>query len=178
MKKRVCLFCGSQYGNSEIILEQVNLLCEELVTKGYELVYGGGKNGLMGFVADIFLKHNREVIGVRPKKLITEEGIHEKLNKLIVVEDMFERKKKMIGLADTFITLPGGVGTIDELFDVFTQKKIGFNNKVCAVFNPDGFYNELDSQLETMVKFGFLKAEDKTRLIIESDIDTLLNRFG
>jgi uncharacterized protein (TIGR00730 family) len=178
MIKSVCLFCGSQYGNSENILKQVNLLCEELVSKGYELVYGGGKNGLMGVVADIFLKHHRKVIGVRPKKLITEEGMHEKLNKLIVVDDMFERKKKMIELADVFITIPGGVGTLDELFDVFTQKKIGFNDKVCAVFNPEGFYNQLDSQLETMIKFGFLKAEDKAKLIIESDIDTLMNRIG
>lgn len=175
MRKRVCIFCGAKFGNSDELIESVKQICDALVTKGYDLVYGGGKSGLMGVVADIFLKHNHEVIGIRPKKLIIDEDAHNALNKLIIVEDMFERKKKMVEMSDVFVALPGGVGTLDEILEVFMQKKIGFNNKTCAVFNYNGFYDSLEDQLDNMVKFGFLKLEDKEKLIIENNVEELLD---
>jgi len=175
MAKTVCLFCGAKSGNSKLIKEQVIQICEALVTKGYNLVYGGGRSGLMGVVAEVFLKHNREVIGIRPKKLIIDEDAHNALNKLIVVEDMFERKKKMVEMSDVFIALPGGVGTLDEILEVYMQRKIGFNDKKCAVFNVEGFFDSFEAQLDYMVKFGFLKPEDKKKLVIEDSIDALLD---
>jgi len=177
MVKRVCLFCGAKTGNSNIIEQEIKELCRELIENGYSLIYGGGKSGLMGVIANIFLEHKKEVIGIRPKKLIIDEDAHNALDKLIVVEDMFERKKKMIEMADLFIALPGGVGTIDEIMDVYTQRKIGFNDKKCAVLNSEGYYNHFQEQLKTMVKFGFLYQEDLDKLIIESNPKKLIPRI-
>lgn len=156
MNKRIGIYCGANTGNSPVIIEQVNVLCALLVTNGYDLVYGGGKTGLMGIIAEHFLAGGRKVIGVRPQKLIEDEDQHEGITQMIVVKDMHERKAKMIELSNAFIALPGGVGTLDEIIDVYTQVKIGFLDKPCAILNVNNYYEGLEILLKNMVSMGFL----------------------
>ncbi len=177
MKKFVCIFCGARTGFSQRIQEQVNVLCEQLIAADYHLVYGGGNAGLMRYVADIFLLHGRTVIGVRPNRLIEHEDHHPGISEMIIVDDLFERKAKMMMLSDAFIALPGGLGTLDELLEVYAHVKIGFANKRCAVFNIDGYYNQLLGLLDTMVEHGFLSVSDKQLLIVTESPLSLINEL-
>ena len=177
MSKRICIFCGANPGNNPRITDHVEELCVLLIEQGFDLVYGGGKDGLMGLIADRFLAAGRRVIGVRPKKLIEGEGSHLGLTKMIVVKDMHERKAQMMDEADLFIALPGGVGTLDEIMEVYTQVKIGFFDKFCGVLNTDYFYQGLELLLDNMVKHGFLQQNDKAKLQIEDTPQALLDRM-
>lgn len=174
----VCIFCGSQTGNSESIVSQARELANLLATRGYDLVYGGGNSGLMGIIANEFLHAGRKVVGIRPDKLIKDEFAHPGIDELIVVKDMHERKLKMIEAADVFITLPGGAGTIDEFIEVFTQTKIGFIQKTSAILNIDHFFDDLLNMLDKMVRFAFLKHEDRDLLIIAKTPEDLLAQLG
>ena len=115
MSKKVGIFCGARTGNSPEIIEKTKVLVKLLADQDYDLVYGGGSSGLMGLIADEFLSHGREVIGVRPVILLAEEITHQGVTQMIETEDMFIRKQKMVELSDAFIALPGGVGTLDEI---------------------------------------------------------------
>ena len=168
MNPTVCIFCGANPGNSAHILDEVKAFCELLITHDYDLVYGGGKSGLMGLIADQFLVAGKKVIGVRPQKLITDEDAHESLTELIIVKDMFERKQEMIQRSDIFIALPGGVGTLDEIIEVYTQVKIGFIHKFCGVLNTNQYYAGLEQLLQNMVDHTFLKEGHQAKLIMES----------
>lgn len=152
----------------------MKLLSKHLIQENFDLVYGGGITGLMGVVAEEFLKAGKEVIGVRPEKLIKDEAVKDNLSKLIVVKDMYDRKSKMVELSDLFIALPGGVGTLDEIIEVFTLLKIGFINKPCGIFDPDNYYNGLQVLLDRMVEDGFLSNEDMSLLKICDDPKELL----
>jgi len=167
MTKRVCIFCGARTGNSAEIIEKTKELVAILASKNYDLVYGGGNSGLMGIIADEFLKLNREVIGVRPDILLAEEISHQKITEMISTKDMFDRKKKMVELSDIFIALPGGVGTLDEIIEVFTLNKINSIDKKCGIYNINNFYKGLDDLLSTMVKFNYLDEDAKNELIVE-----------
>lgn len=114
----ICVFCGANLGKSATIISQVEKLMDLLIAQNATLVYGGGRTGLMGLIADRFLEAEAPVIGVRPTKLIEDEDAHAGITQMIVVKDMFERKAKMMELADVFIALPGGVGTLDEMIEV------------------------------------------------------------
>ena len=177
MKKFVCIFCGAHSGFSQHIQVQVKMLCEHLIAADYHLIYGGGNAGLMRYVADLFLANEREVIGVRPNRLIEHEDHHPGVSEMIVVDDLFERKAKMMALSDTFIALPGGLGTLDELLEVYTHVKIGFADKRCAVFNIDGYYNQLLGLFDTMVEHGFLSRKDKDLLIVTESPRSLINEL-
>jgi len=174
MSKSVCIFCGSSSGNSQHILNQSLLLCDLLIQNDFNLVYGGSNRGLMGMIADRFLEAGKKVIGIQPKKLITDESLHHGLTETIIVEDMHDRKKLMIEKADVFIALPGGVGTLDEIVEVYTYTKIGFVNKICAVLNTNNYYQGLDNLLMRMVGNGFLKGADKRILHIVQDPEILM----
>jgi hypothetical protein len=129
----------------------------------------------MGIVADEFLQKGRQVIGIRPQKLIKDEFAHPEVSQLLIVKDMHERKLRMIEAADLFVTLPGGAGTLDELIEVYTQTKIGFVQKTCAILNVDQFYDELFQFLDKMVRFGFLRQEDRELLIVAETAEELVN---
>ncbi|MCB0631856.1 MAG: TIGR00730 family Rossman fold protein [Saprospiraceae bacterium] len=172
--KKVCIFCGAHTGNSEVIVEQSRHLAWLLAKQDYDLIYGGGNSGLMGIVANEFLEKDRQVTGIRPQKLIRDEYAHPGISELIVVKDMHERKMKMIEAADTFIALPGGAGTLDELIEVYTQTKIGFVHKTCAILNIDHYYDELLLLLDKMVRFAFLRKEDRERLIVAESPEELI----
>ena len=178
MNKRVCIFCGANAGNSQKITNHAKLLSDLLARAGYDLVYGGGGQGLMGLIADRFIENKAEVIGVRPKMLIENESTHTKITQMIVVESMQERKQKMIELSDLFIALPGGIGTLDEIIETFTLYKIGFTKKQSGILNTDGFYDHLMTQLEVMTNFGFLKKEELYGLIMGSHPMELLDQLG
>ena len=174
MNKTVAIYCGANTGNSKVILEQVHELIALLIQHNFDLVYGGGKTGLMGIIADQFLASGKKVIGVRPEKLIKEEDAHAGLTELIVVKGMHERKTKMMDLADVCIALPGGVGTLDEIIDVYTQVKIGFVEKVCGILNVEGHFDGLDILLKRMVETAFLKEADRQVLHIEESPAALM----
>lgn len=178
MRKRVCVFCGARTGNSEEIVEAVEQLCDLLVAEGFDLVYGGGKSGLMGVIANKFLEGGREVIGIRPEKLIADEDAQHNISKLIIVKDMFERKSKLMFESDVFISLPGGVGTLDELIEVFTHVKIGYvENKYNLIFNHNRYYDHLQAFIGKMVEHDFLTEKDSKLLCFENSVVSLFDRL-
>ena len=134
--------------------------------------------GLMGIIAQQFLSKGRKVIGVRPQKLIADESAQSGLTELIIVKDMHERKGKMIALADVFIALPGGVGTLDEIIDVYTQVKIGFIDKFCGILNVQDYYKGLEVLLANMVDKGFLKIGAKDLLCIANRPEALMTAIN
>ena len=170
---KICIFCGANRGNDPRIIEAVEELMDLLLAQGSTLIYGGGKTGLMGLIADRFIVAGQPVIGVRPKKLIEDEAAHLGIDEMMVVESMFERKAKMMELADVFIALPGGVGTLDEIIEVYTQVKIGFTDKLCTILDVDGYYEGLDILLRQMITKGFLKEADRPLLHFHQKPDTL-----
>lgn len=173
----ICIYCGSHSGNSESIVSQARELAALLANRGYDLVYGGGNSGLMGIVANEFLSAERKVLGIRPQKLIKDEFAHPGITELVVVKDMHERKMKLIKAADIHIALPGGAGTLDELIEVFTQTKIGFVQKTCAILNTDHYYDDLLNFLDKMVRFAFLRPDDRKLLVVESSPAELIAKL-
>lgn len=173
----VCIYCGAHSGNSESIVTQSRELAALLANRGFDLVYGGGNSGLMGIVANEFLQAERKVVGIRPQKLIKDEFAHPGIDELIVVRDMHERKQKMIEMANIHIALPGGAGTLDELIEVYTQTKIGFVEKTCAILNTDHYYDELLQFLDKMVRFAFLKPEHRKLLVVAASPPELVDRL-
>jgi len=178
MNKRITIYCGANSGNSLRIIKQVNELCDLLIGLEYDLVYGGGQTGLMGIVATKFLEGGREVIGVRPNKLIEDEDVHHGLTTLIKTESMHERKSKMIELGDAFIALPGGIGTLDEIIETITLFKIGFTDKPSAILNTDGYFDGLEVLFRNMVAHGFLRQEDESKIIIASSPKDLVDQLA
>ncbi|MGB1040734.1 MAG: TIGR00730 family Rossman fold protein [Flavobacteriales bacterium] len=175
MSKKVCIFCGARTGNSSQIIEETRKLVKLLAEQDYDLVYGGGNGGLMGLIADEFLSHGREVIGIRPSILLSEENSHDGLTEMISTEDMFERKKNMVNVSDSFIALPGGVGTLDEILDVMTLNKIDAIHKPMALFDINGFYSKLTELLDTFVEYGYLDEEAKGLLILENSAEGIVD---
>ncbi len=175
--KRVTVFCGSGKGTDEIYETQAKLLGATLAKQGIGLVYGGAKIGLMGAVADGALKENGNVTGVLPKFLSSKEIAHEDLTELIIVETMHERKTKMNDLCDGVISLPGGIGTMEEFFEMMTWAQLGLHQKPIGVLNVNGYYNALITMLQTMVDNGFLKEKDQNMLLISDNINDLLTKM-
>lgn len=175
--KNICIFCGSRTGNSSAIVEESRKTAQLLAMEGLDLVYGGGRTGLMGLIAEEFLAHGRKVTGIRPKKLIAEESAHEGLSEMIVVETMFERKEKMLEMSDAFISLPGGIGTLDELLEVFTINKIGFMHKPNLVLNYQGFYDDFYKALQQMIHNDFLPESDLQWIGFEKDAESLVKKL-
>lgn len=176
MTKKVCIFCGARTGNSPKIVKETKRLVSLLAEQEYDLVYGGGSSGLMGLIADEFLAAGRNVIGIRPSILLSEEITHQGVE-MIVTSDMFERKQKMVELSDVFIALPGGVGTLDEIIEVFTLNKVKHMDKACAVYNIDGFYDKLKELLLVMVDYEYLDQVALNELIVEDEASVLIERL-
>lgn len=175
--KRITVFCGSSFGTEAIYTEQATLLGETFAKENIELVYGGANVGLMGAVADGVLNNGGKAIGVLPNFLRSKEIAHLGLTELIVVESMHERKTKMNDLCDGVIALPGGFGTLEELFEMLTWAQLGLHKKPIAILNIDGFYDSLIQLTETMVEKGLLKEANQKMLLVSDDIDDLLKQM-
>jgi uncharacterized protein (TIGR00730 family) len=175
--KRITVFCGSSIGTQDIYKYQATLLGQTLAKRNIELVYGGANVGLMGAVADGVLNQGGRVTGVLPRFLRSKEIAHHGLTELILVDSMHERKTKMNELCDGVIALPGGFGTLEELFEMLTWAQLGLHQKPIAILNSEGFYDSLLALLETMVENGFLKKENHQMLLVSSNIDDLLNKM-
>jgi uncharacterized protein (TIGR00730 family) len=171
---RYCVFSGSSWGAREEYARTAELLGNLLVQEGIGLVYGGASVGLMGAVADAVLRAGGEVIGVIPQSLVDKEVAHTGLQDLRITSSMHERKALMAELSDGFIALSGGIGTLEELFEMWTWAQLGYHQKPCGLLNVEGFYDGLNSFLDTVSKEGFLKAIHRNMLLCESDPATLL----
>ncbi|WP_227270047.1 LOG family protein [Roseobacter weihaiensis] len=156
--RSVGVFCGSASGVEDVFTAKAGLLGAHLGHRQLSLVYGGGRVGLMGAVADGCLSHAGQVTGVMPKALFEKEIAHPHLTELIIVADMHERKAKMAALVDAFVVLPGGTGTMEEFFEQWTWGQIGYHRKPIALLNVAGFFDPLITMIDQMVARGFLSA--------------------
>lgn len=175
--KRYTVFCGSSTGTEKIYAEQAYALGKELAERGIGLVFGGGKIGMMGAVADGVMAHQGEAIGVIPKFLCTKEIAHGGLSKLHIVETMHERKMMMNELCTGVITLPGGFGTMEELFEMLTWQQLGLHQKPIGILNINGFYDDLLALVQTMVTKGYLTAQHQNILLTDATIEGLLEKM-
>ncbi len=175
--KRITVFCGSSTGNNPNFATQAHVLGKKLVDRNIELVYGGAKVGLMGILAQSVLEQGGKAIGVIPHLLKNKELVLEQLTEIIVVENMHQRKAKMNDLCDGVIALPGGFGTLDELFEMLTWAQLSIHQKPIGLLNVDGFYDALIVLLQTMVDNDILKPKNKEMLLISNNIDELLDKM-
>ncbi len=171
---RYCVFSGSYPGVRAGYRKSARELGELIAAEGIGLVYGGASVGLMAAVADAALEAGGEVIGVMPRSLVEREISHKGLTDLRITASMHERKALMSDLSDGFIALPGGIGTLEETFEMWTWAKLGHHCKPCALLNSEGFYDGLNAFLNTVVAEGFLRAEYRKTLICESDAKSVL----
>jgi uncharacterized protein (TIGR00730 family) len=175
--KRITVFCGSSSGTEVIYTSQATLLGQTLAKRNIELVYGGANVGLMGAVADGVLNNGGKAIGVLPNFLRSKEIAHKQLTELILVDTMHERKTKMNDLCDGVIALPGGFGTLDELFEMLTWGQLGLHKKPIAILNVDGYYDSLIVFIQTMTDKGLLKGVNQQMLLVSETIDDLLDKM-
>jgi uncharacterized protein (TIGR00730 family) len=176
--KAVCVFCGSSAGRDPSFRQTATAAGTAIARAGLSVVYGGGKVGLMGAVADGTLAAGGRVIGVMPRSLIEREIAHAGLSELHVVESMHERKTRMADLADSFIALPGGAGTLDEFFEQWTWAQLGIHSKPCGLLNVKGYFQPLISMIERIVDEGFMAERYSKMLVIEASIELMLWRFS
>lgn len=175
----ITVYCGSSEGNDEIYMEKAKELGAWLAAHCLTLVYGGGKKGLMGVLANAVLANGGKVIGVIPEFLKTQEEVHERLSKLITVHTMAERKTQMLELGDAYIALPGGPGTLEEISEAIAAARLGRHEKPCILYNIQGCYDYLEKMFDHMVTAGFLNesGRDKARFVTSlQDIKQILQR--
>ncbi|MFD1150269.1 LOG family protein [Saccharothrix hoggarensis] len=172
---RVCVFCGSSSGRVRHV-EVAAQVGRTLAEQGIEVVYGGGRVGTMGALADSALSAGGSVVGVVPRSLVGWEVAHQGLTRLHVVESMHERKALMAESADAFITLPGGAGTLEEFFEVWTWAQLGLHAKPVALLDVDGYFTHLLRMVDHMVEEGFLKPPYRDMLLVDDDLGRLLDR--
>lgn len=173
MIKSVCVFCGSSAGSRESYKQAARKLGRLLAQQGITLVYGGSNLGLMTLIADEAMAHGGHVIGVMPSTLIDKEVAHSGLTEFIKVDSMSERKEVMMKMSDAFIAMPGGVGTLDEIFEVMSWNQLGLMQKPLGLLNTDQFWNTLLHFLDHTVTEQFVRSEHRSNLIAEED-ETLL----
>lgn len=176
--KNLCVYCGSSPGLGEVYLSQASALAKALVRRDIGLVYGGASIGVMGRLADEVLQRGGRVIGVIPEALATKEIAHIDLTALHITQSMHERKQMMADLADGFIALPGGIGTLEELFEIWTWAQLGLHQKPCGLLNSSGYYDGLIAFLDHMHEQGFVQTAHREMLLLASDPDSLLDRFN
>jgi uncharacterized protein (TIGR00730 family) len=172
--KSVCVYCGSNGGARPVYAERAAQLGDRLAREGLAVVYGGGNVGLMGIVADAALAAGGEVIGVIPEQLVGWEVAHRGLTRLDVVANMHERKARMFDLSDAFVALPGGFGTLDEMFEMLTWRQLGLGDKPCAFLDVEGFFAPLIAMMDRMVEERFLHPDQRRDLWHGDDLGALL----
>jgi uncharacterized protein (TIGR00730 family) len=176
--KSVAVYCGSSSGNKEEYTQQAQALGRELARRGLTLVYGGGCVGLMGVIADAVLAEGGRVIGVIPQFLADKEVAHKGCTELHVVETMHQRKLLMADLADGFVAMPGGFGTLEELFEVLTWGQLGLHGKPVGLLNTLGFYDALLGLLDHMSAEAFLRRENREQVLQNTDTAALLDAMA
>jgi uncharacterized protein (TIGR00730 family) len=176
--EKLCVFCGSSTGSHPAYFEAANQLGRELANAGVTLVFGGGRVGLMGIIADSALAAGGQVVGVIPRSLVEKEIAHASLTKLHVVESMHERKALMADLADAFVLLPGGFGSWEEFCEIVTWLQLGIHRKPCAILNVAGYYDGLLSLADHALAEGFLRPAHHEMVIVESNPEALLSRLA
>lgn len=175
--RSVCVFCGSNTGSGAAYADATRSMARAIARAGLRLVYGGGSIGLMGVLADAALAAGATVIGVAPRRLLEREVVHRDLAELHIVETMLERKTLMAELSDTFIALPGGFGTLDELFEMLTWTQLGFQHKPCALLNVAGYFDDLMGFLDHAVDQRFVTPAHRAMLLVEDDPESVLARL-
>jgi len=175
--RRVCVFCGSRTGRTSLYLEAAAALAAELARRNIGVVYGGAGVGIMGALADAALEAGGEVTGVIPAQLMERELSHKHLTALHIVESMHERKALMGSLSDAFIALPGGLGTLEEFFEVLTWNQLGIHSKPCGLLNAGGFYDTLTGFLDHTVEQGFVPQAHRSFLLVDSDPGILVDKM-
>ena len=175
--KKICVFCGSSKGSNNDYLIQTDLLGKEMARRGMELVYGGGSVGLMGQLSKSIMENSGRVTGIITEKLVGMEVANSNLTELKIVKTMHERKSLMNEMSDAFITLPGGIGTIEETFEMFTWMQLDIHHKPMGILNTAGFYDKLLEFLVHVVDEEFLRKEHLDRLIVETDPEKLLDEM-
>ena len=173
MWQSVAVFCGSKTGNNNLFIQHARETGLLIASRGITLIYGGGKNGLMGVVADTVLQQGGTVVGVIPEMLNEKEHQHETLTALHIVEDMHARKKLMYELSDAAIILPGGYGTMDELFEMITWNQLNIHDKKIVLLNSDGYYDHLIAHIDRMQEENFLYEDSLKSLLIIPDSQAL-----
>ncbi len=174
----ICVFCGSSPGVRPDYAEVARQLAGEMARRGLRLVYGGADRGVMAVLADAMMTAGGEVIGVIPEALVEREIAHTGLTELRTVGSMHERKATMADLADGFITLPGGLGTLDEFFESFTWSQLGLHDKPCGILNVRGYFDGLLAFLKLVSDEGFISAATLGELLVEDDVSRLLDRMA
>ena len=177
MMKRLAVFCGSSSGTNEVYIEGVRKLGVALAEQNIHLVFGGGKVGLMGVLADAVLAAGGEAIGVIPGFLNIREVAHEDVTELITVSSMHERKALIHDMSDGFIALPGGFGTLDELFESLTWGQLGIHQKPVGILNINGYFSHILSAMDRMVGEGFLKGINRDMVLVSERIEELLEKM-
>ncbi|TVY05421.1 LOG family protein [Paenibacillus cremeus] len=176
--KSIAVFCGSSVGASPIYRESAAALGKELAQRGIRLVYGGANVGLMGAVADAVLEAGGQVVGVLPYFLQNREIAHQGLTELILVDSMHERKSKMAELSDGFIALPGGPGTMEEYFEIFTWAQLGLHAKPCGLFNINRYFDPLISLFDRMLSEQFMQEKNRAMVITDTTPHGILQQFA
>ena len=170
----LCVYCGSRPGAEPAYAQVARSVGEWIGRHGGQLVYGGGRNGLMGIVADATLSAGGRVVGIIPTALVEKEWAHHGCSELLVVENMHERKRLMAENADAFLALPGGIGTLEEFFEVWTWRQLGYHDKPVGLLNLDGYYDGLMTFLHTSVQQQFMGAWQMDLIRVEADAAKLL----
>jgi len=174
---RICVFCGSSLGSDQVYADAAREAGTTLARRRIALVYGGGRVGLMGVLADAALNAGGRVIGVIPQSLLEREIQHTGLSELQVVSTMHERKTKMAELADGFIALPGGAGTLEEIFEQWTWAQLGIHHKPCGFLNTNGYFDPLRQMIDQMIAAGFLRREYASMLVFHTDLAAIVDAF-
>ena len=178
MNLTVCVYCGSRNGSSPAFRAAAQALGRLIGERGWRLVYGGGNVGLMGATADAALTAGAKVVGVIPERLLHLEVGHRELTELHVVPTMHERKRLMAEMADVFIAMPGGIGTFEELFEVWTWRHLGYHDQPIGLLNVEGFYDPLLAFMRRTLHAGFIDASQQAMLTVHDDPATLLDRLA
>jgi len=176
--KRICVYCGSSPGKSPAFSQAASNLAKTMCERQIDLVYGGAAVGVMGVLANAVLEAGGEAIGVIPKSLAIKEVAHENLTELHVVSSMHERKAMMAELADGFIAMPGGWGTLEEIFEILTWAQLGFHEKPCGLLNVDGYYDGLIGFLDNAIEQRFVKEVCRPMLMTAAEPVSLLDQFA
>ena len=174
---RLAVYCGSSMGTDPAFADTAHALGQEMARRGIALVYGGGKLGLMGVVADAVLDGGGEVYGVIPQALVDVEVAHRGLTELYAVANMHERKAKMTELTDAFVAIPGGIGTLDELFEAWTWNALGYHSKPFALLNVHGFWDSMITFLDHVTASGFMSPARRAQLIVAHGIGETIDKL-
>lgn len=175
--KSLCVYCGSNFNGDPVLQQAIENLAQVMVNQNINMVYGGGSVGVMGVIANEILKLGGTVTGVIPQFLMDKEVGHRGITEMIITENMHQRKQKMADLADGFVILPGGFGTLEELFEVLTWLQLGLHAKPIGVLNINGFYDHLFLQMDVMVEHRFLKQTNRELIFNETEAAVLIDKM-